>query len=48
MKTPNLLHGGGSRLIPDGLDLAFIHMNILGQNHITQEDNLGGEEMTLL
>jgi len=48
MEAPDLLHGGGRRTFLDGLNFLFIYMNPLSQNHITQEDDLRYDEMTLL
>ena len=48
MEASNLLYGGGSRPLTDGLDLVFINMDALSRHHITQEDDLGCEELALL
>ena len=48
MEASDLMYGGGSRPLTDGLDLVFINMDALSQKHITQEDDLGCEEVTLL
>jgi len=47
MKTPNLLHGSGSRPLTNGLDLFLINMDPLSRNDIPQKDHLRGEKVTL-
>jgi len=48
MEASDLVHGSGSKPFTDGLDFVFIHMDALSRNYITQEDDLGCEEMALL
>ena len=48
MEAWDLLYGGGSRPLTNSLDLVFINMDALSRNYITQEDDLGCEEMALL
>jgi len=48
MEASDLMHGSGSRPFTDGLDFVFIHMDALSRNYITQEGDLGCEEMALL
>ena len=48
MKASDLMHGCRSRPFVDGLDLVFIQIDSLSRNYITQEDDLGCKEVTLL
>ena len=48
METSYLGDGGVNWLLFNGLNLALIHLYPLGRNPIPKEDNLWGEEVTLL
>jgi len=48
MKGPDLMQRGGSRPLPDGLDLIFINMDPLRRDYIPQKDHLGYGKVTLL
>jgi len=48
MEASDLVNGSRSRPFTDGLDFIFVHMDALSRNYITQEDDLGCEEMALL